>query len=57
MPALFEEECNITKFLDTPEENRKVSGFLPVLHSNDKDDEIFEPEIRFSDVFDTFVNE
>ena len=57
MLALFEEECNITKFLQTPEENRKVLRLLPVLHSDDKDDKIFELEKRFSDVFDTFVNE
>ena len=57
MLTLFEKECNITKFLDTPEENRHVLRFLPVLHSDEKDDEIFEPKISFSDVFDTYVNE
>ena len=57
MLTLFEEEFEISKFADTPEECRKVLGFLPGLHSDDKDDDIFEPEWNFSDVFDTYVNE
>ena len=32
-------------------------GFAnPVVDSDDKDDDIFKPGRRFSDVFDTFVN-
>ena len=57
MLTLFEEESNITMFLDTPEEDCQVLGFLPVLHSDDKDGGIFEPERSFSYVFDTCVNE
>lgn len=49
MLTLFEEECNITKFLDTPEEYHQVLGFLPVLHSDDAVDNIFEN--------DTYLNE
>ena len=55
--TLFEEEFDVSKFIDTPEECRKVLGFFPVLHSDDKDDDDFEPEWNFSDVFDTYVNE
>ena len=44
MLTLFEEEFENSKFADTPEECRKVLGFLPGLHSDDKDDDIFEPE-------------
>ena len=57
MLTLFEEECKISKFLDTPDEDRQILGFLPVLQSDDKDDDIFEPERRFCDGFDAYVNE
>ena len=39
------------------EEDREVLGFInPVLDSDDKDDNIFEPESFFG-VFNTFVNQ
>ena len=32
-------------------------GFVnPVIDSNDEDEDIFKPERRFSDVFNTFVS-
>ena len=49
MLTLFEGECKIT--------NRQVLGFLPVLHSDDKDDNIFEQERGFSDVSKNYVTE
>ena len=54
---MLEEESNITKFLDTPDEYRQVFVFLPVLLSDDEDDNIFELERNFSDVFHTYVHE
>ena len=57
MFPLVEEECDITKFLDTPEEDCQVLGFVnPVVESDDEDDDIFEPERNYSDVFTTFVS-
>ena len=46
------------KLLDTSEEDHQVSEFVnPVVDSDDEDDYIFEPERRFSGVFNTFVNQ
>ena len=53
----LKKSATLQKFLDTTDEYRQVLVFLPVLLSDDEDDNIFELERNFSDVFDTFVNE
>ena len=46
------------KLFDTPDEDRHVLWFLDaVVDSDDKDNNIFEPERGFSGVFNTFVNQ
>ena len=55
--TLFEGECKITTIFDTPEQDHQVLGFLPVLHQDDKDDDIFEQESGFTNASETYVNE
>ena len=46
------------KLLDTPGKDRQVLGFVnPVVDSDDEDDDIFEPERRFSGAFNSFANQ
>lgn len=54
LSLLYEEEWDITEFLDMPAEDCKVLRFLPVLLTDDEDDDIFEPERIFSNVFDAW---
>ena len=46
------------KLLDTPDEDHQVLGFVnPVVDPDDEDDNIFEPERRFSSAFNSFLNQ
>jgi len=50
----IEPETNITAYLEMSDEDRQVLGFghKSDEDSNDEDDEIFEPDRNFIDVFD-----
>ena len=55
-----EPETNITPCFEMSDEDRQVLGYGPNTEdedSDDKDDEIFEPEQNFTDVFSNFVQE
>ena len=54
LSLLYEEEWDITEFLDMLAEDCKVLRFLPVLLTDDENDDIFEPERIFSNVFDAW---
>ena len=55
-----EPETNITPYFEMSDEDRQVLGYGPNTadeDSDDEDDEIFEPERNFTDVFSNFVQE
>ena len=61
-PLMFsvELETNITPYFQMSDEDRQVLGYGPNTADEDtdgEDDEIFEPERNFTDVFSNFVQE